>query len=155
MKRYPLFVLLGAPLAVACGETVMAVGPESEAGVEGGAEDTGSSADTGPADASAPSDGATFACGEASCVGNEVCVHPGCGCLVAVYPVTDSGSCPDGTAFADAVAGCVPIKMTCPPAYCWSPNGYSLECSGQDGSLSGIFDSFPDGSDLVCYSPCI
>src|SRR5271170_5367394 len=100
MKRYPLLVLLGAPLAVACGETVMAVGPESEAGVGAGAEDTGSSADTGPADASAPSDGATFACGKASCVGNEVCVHPGCGCLVAIYPVTDSGSCPDGTAFA-------------------------------------------------------
>jgi hypothetical protein len=153
MNRYRLFVVLGVPLVVACGETALTAGPGSEAGAEAGAGDTGST-DTGPTDASAPSDAATFACGEASCVGTEVCVHPGCGCLIAIYPVTDSGSCPDGTAFADAVAGCVPVEMTCPPAYCWSPNGYSLQCSGQDGSLSGTFDTSPDGSDLVCYAPC-
>jgi hypothetical protein len=107
-----------------------------------------------PLDASAPPDAATFACGEVLCLETQVCVHPPCGCVVAVYPPTDSGSCPDGTSFADAYDGCTPMETHCPAPYCWSPNGYTLQCSGQDGSISGQLESLPDGSDLVCYAQC-
>jgi hypothetical protein len=151
--RYSL-VLLAAPLALACGGATAAEPGDTgtDARFDEASESDGPHADGPPMDGDGPPEAATFACGETSCLENEVCVHPACGCVVGVSPITDAG-CPDGTVFADAANVCIQTP-TCQPPRCWSPVGTSLQCTGQDGSLSGVVSGPPDGSDLVCYEVC-
>jgi hypothetical protein len=113
----------------------------------------------GDADAAdGQSEAGTFACGDALCAETELCVYPACGCAVIMEPMTDAGSCPDGTAFSDVIESCfVPPK--CQPAFCAPPpdpdSGATYYCTGQDGTLSGIISGpLPSGSSHVCHGNC-
>jgi hypothetical protein len=124
-------------------------GPSSDASADAQPTD-------GPAESDSTADGGTFACGTGFCQSTEVCVHPACGCLFQIEPMTDSGSCPDGAAFAALFDACA-AKLTCQPPTCWSPNPSEMQlyCSGADASLSGMIDAVPAGSGHVCYGVCI
>jgi hypothetical protein len=124
-------------------------GGDDATGTGGSVSDAGR-ADGSTADAGSGLDAGAFVCGETLCNQAEVCVHQACGCVV-VKP-DDAGVCA-GDAGLTGAGYCVP---TCEPPYCWSPDdGTSLECDGTDGGLSGIFNSLPPGTDLVCDSPCL
>jgi hypothetical protein len=159
---------------LACGSGVVLETGE-DAGADAGAGTPGDGADVIPVPDGSPSDvlsgsdvdsssyadgsldAGTFACGDGTCHRGEVCVHPPCGCVLPVIPITDSGMCPDGAVFADGLDRCVPVHITCQPAYCWSPSPSesTLDCTGQEGSLSGVIRAVPAGSDPTCYALCI
>jgi hypothetical protein len=151
-----------ACLVLACGGSgSTSAGPGSDAGADaagdsndaratgndGGGEDDATGADgSAVTDATSESGAGTFVCGNTVCDQTEVCVHQACGCVLAMP--RDAGTCLPGS---DANS----CSASCPPPYCWSPDaGTTLVCDKTDGGLSGVFNSLPQGTDLVCYSSC-
>jgi hypothetical protein len=156
MRAWCVVVLL-AFSELACGEE----SSDNPGGLDAAATDA-KPGDTGSKDGTASESGRSseaggLTCGSARCEGEEVCIHPAC--CAFLLPETDAGSCPDGSAFADVLAGCVINTCTPAPPFCWSPDpdaGQGYGCTGQDGSIATDFlDSpVPSGSSHVCYEAC-
>ena len=154
-------IALASSLALGCGartgdDATPEGGPEAAAdGAVPEASADGQPTDA-PSDGDASADGGAFACGTGFCQATQVCLHPACGCLVQFEPRTDSGSCPDGSDFAEVFDACA-AKVTCRPPSCWSPNPDEMQlyCSGADASLSGMIDAVPAGPGHVCYGVCL
>jgi hypothetical protein len=130
------------------GEGRDAAGPGSDSAASADSGDDHERTDGSTADAGA--DASTFTCGETACSQNQICLHPACGCVA--LKETDSGTCPDGSTPAGDGGFCVP---GCPAPSCWSSNGETLDCDGRNGTLSGSFDTSPQGTGLVCYEECL
>jgi hypothetical protein len=165
MRARASFAVFAAYLALGCGSSGHA---SSGPGTDGGADAThegddtsamdgsGDTSEAGHADGatadagSLSSDAGSFACGEIVCSQTEVCVHQASGCMIQMP--RDAGTCPDGSTTSDAGS----CESSSPAPYCWSPDaGTTLICDEGDGGLSGVFNSLPPGTDLVCYSSCI
>jgi hypothetical protein len=161
MQVRSCFVTFAASLALACGGGTSA-GPGVDAGADGTDRDGNGGEDAAPDDggnndgradgstADAGADASTFPCGETACRQDQICLHPPCGCIV--LKETDSGACPAGSTPAGDGGFCMPA---CPAPSCWSSNGETLGCDGRNGTLSGVFDTSPQGTDLVCYEDCL
>jgi hypothetical protein len=162
MQERICFVMFATSLALACGGGT-SVGSGVDAGADGtgrdgnGGEDAAAADDSGNdrgrpdgSTADAGADASTFTCGETACSQNQICLHPACGCIA--LKETDSGACPDGSTPEGDGGFCLP---GCPTPSCWSSNGETLDCDGRNGTLSGSFDTSPQGTGLVCYAECL
>jgi hypothetical protein len=124
------------------------------------ATDRGTSSGDGPdaAPGDAPPDGPRVPCGNTTCAASEICLYPPCGCIVSTDPKTDSGACPDGDTFSDALGTCF-VPPQCPPPSCLSPapGTGSFDCSGGDGGVgrSPVNAPIPDRCSHVCRSICL
>ena len=118
---FRLLIVAGLGGCVACGGTT-----------------TGSSSsdDGGSADANYPesaSDAGTLECGDAQCGADQICLYPGCGCVL------DSGPCTAPPSCVSAVDG----------------NG-SYDCSGADAgpACSIVNPPIPKSCSRVCQGLC-
>jgi len=153
MRAWTSLTIVATSLAVACGSSSHT---SSEPGTDGGLDAThegddtsgsdgateldGGASDAGDAgnadgatdaDSASSSDAGGFACGNIVCNQDEVCVHQANGCMVLLRD-----------------------RATAPPPYCWSPDSGSTLVCDEEGGISGVFDTLPPGTNLVCYSSC-
>jgi hypothetical protein len=146
------WIVFAAPAAFACGGNVSHDAPTADASTE---PDDATAPDAAAA-ADGSSDSGAFACGDSVCQATEICVYPGCGCALPTEPVSDAGTCADGSTFVGALNACTPTNVTCQPPACASPSPSNpLDCSGAEGSLNGVIDAVPTDGGRVCHGNCV
>jgi hypothetical protein len=114
-------------------------------------------ASTAPTNPTSPADSG-LACGDVVCTPSEICLYPACGCLAIMEPLTDAGTCPDGSTYFDAEGTCV-VPPACQPPSCVSltPGAGSFDCSSADAApgCDTVVAPIPASCSRVCRGICV
>jgi hypothetical protein len=126
-----------------------------------GSTDRSVSSDAPPGDgppSDTTPDGPRIPCGNATCPPSEICLYPPCGCIASEDPKTDSGACPDGDVYSDALGSCY-APPQCPPPSCVSPapGTGSFDCRDGDAGVdcSPVNAPIPERCSHVCRAICV